>query len=81
MATNLNFVIVSHLNLEIKFILNGKQKKINGNKNISNSTWFLHHQDPILRNNFSCSSESMKKPILAVTDPTHAMCSKCFIKF
>ncbi len=34
-----------------------------------NSTWFWHHLDPILCNDFSCRSESMEKPILAVTDP------------
>jgi hypothetical protein len=34
----------------------------------SDSTWFFHHLDPILRNNFSCRSESTEKPILAVTD-------------
>ncbi len=34
----------------------------------SDSTWFLHHLDPILRNNFSCRSESTEKLILAVTD-------------
>ncbi len=34
----------------------------------SDSTWFLHHLDPILRNAFSCRSESTEKPILAVTD-------------
>jgi hypothetical protein len=35
---------------------------------MSNSTWFLHHLDLILRNDFSCRSESTEKPILAVTD-------------
>ncbi len=35
----------------------------------SNSTWFLHHLDPILRNDFSCRYESTEKPIIAVTDP------------
>ncbi len=34
----------------------------------SNSTWFLHHLDPVLRNNFSCRFKSTEKPILAVTD-------------
>ncbi len=33
----------------------------------SNSTCFLHHLHPILRNDFSCRSESTEKPILAVT--------------
>jgi hypothetical protein len=36
----------------------------------SDSTRFFHHLDPILRNDFSCRSESTEKPILAVTDPT-----------
>ncbi len=34
----------------------------------SNSSWLLHHLDPILRSDFSCRSGSMEKPILAVTD-------------
>jgi hypothetical protein len=53
-----------------KIILNGKQKKIEWKQTHTfNSTWFWHHLDPILCNNFSCRSESTEKPILAVTDP------------
>ncbi len=42
-------------------------------KHRSDSTWFLHHLDPILRNDFSCRSESTEKPILAVTDRQKAL--------
>ena len=52
-----------------KFILN--EKKLTETKTYrSDSTWFFHHLDPILQNDFSCRSESTEKPILAVTDPT-----------
>ncbi len=33
------------------------------------STWFWHHIDPILCNDFPCRSKATEKPILAVTDP------------
>jgi hypothetical protein len=35
----------------------------------SNSTWFLHHLDPIIHNDFSCRPGSTEKPILAVPNP------------
>jgi hypothetical protein len=39
----------------------------------SDSTWFLHHLDLILRNDFSCRSKSTEKTILAVIDPQYAV--------
>ncbi len=54
--------------MDNKFILNGKQKKTTKTYR-SDSTWFLNHLDPILRNDFSCRSKSTEKLILAVTDP------------
>ncbi len=67
--------------------LNGQQihseretKKIEPKqKHRSDSTWFLHHLDPILRNNFSCRSESTEKPILAVTEMLHRLSRKSII--
>ncbi len=44
------------------------EKNERKHKHRSNSSWFLHHLDPILRSNFSCRSGSTEKPILAVTD-------------
>ncbi len=57
--------------MDKKLILNRKRKInwIETNTYRFNSTWFWHHIDPILCNNFSCRSKSTEKPILAVTDP------------
>ncbi len=53
--------------------LNGQQihseweKKERKQKHRSDSIWFLHHLDPILRNDFSCRSESTRVVYHGVT--------------
>jgi hypothetical protein len=47
-----------------------KTKKTETKTYRSDSTWFLHHLDPILCINFSFRSGFTEKPTLAVTDPT-----------
>jgi hypothetical protein len=75
-----DFIWLSHHVISDSVFLNGQQihsewktkKKLTETKtHRSDSTWFLHHLDPILRSDFSCRSESMEKPILAVTDPIY----------
>ncbi len=76
-ACRSNFIWQSHHVISDTVFSNGQQinserktKKIITETQTyrSDSSWFLHHLDPILCSNFSCRSGSTEKPILAVTD-------------
>ncbi len=83
-----NFIWLSHHVISDSVFLNGQQihserktkKNWTETKTYrSDSTWFLHHLDPILRNDFSCRSKSTEKPILAVTEYCNVSSKKLFV--